>query len=74
MKKLTLSAVLLAFCFATGFTCSKNAPVQTVETQTTTTTNEPVDQSQMAAPAQPAATEAAPVNQAPTEPVTNENK
>lgn len=47
MKKITLTAVLFALCFATGFTCSKNAPQQTaqpVETtpaaQTTTTTQE----------------------------------
>ena len=51
MKKITLTAVLFALCFATGFTCSKNAPQQTaqpVETApaaqmaapTTTTTQE----------------------------------
>ena len=28
MKKITVPLVLLALCFATGFTCSKNAPQQ----------------------------------------------
>lgn len=28
MKKMSVSLVLLALCFATGFTCSKNAPQQ----------------------------------------------
>ncbi len=55
MKKITLTAVLFALCFATGFTCSKNAPQQSaqpVETTptTTTTTSSTTTQENMAAP------------------------
>lgn len=67
MKKLTLAAITLALCFATGFTCSKNAP-QTTETTPNATSTETVDQSQMAAPpasAAPAGSEAAPATATP---------
>ena len=50
MNKLVIVS-LLAMCFATGFTCSKNAPEQTAQPA--------ADQTQMAAPAEataPAAT------------------
>ena len=61
MKKITLTAVLFALCFATGFTCSKNAPQQTAQpvestTTTTTTTTPPAatPQETMAVPPAPA--------------------
>lgn len=67
MKKIALIACLFALSFATGFTCSKNAPEQTSSTTstTTTTTESPAAQAQMevsgdatvAQPATPTATE-----------------
>ena len=39
MKKITLTAVLFALCFATGFTCSKNAPQQAAQPVETTPAN-----------------------------------
>jgi hypothetical protein len=60
MKKIMITGALLALCFATGFTCSKNAPQATTEaTQPATTeSTTATDQSQMAAP--PAGSETAP--------------
>ncbi|HEY8270071.1 MAG TPA: acylneuraminate cytidylyltransferase [Pseudobdellovibrionaceae bacterium] len=58
--KLVVVAALLALSFTTGFTCSKNTPVETAPAPT------PAAQEQMAAPAegQPAAT-ATPAGEAP---------
>ncbi|OFZ29660.1 MAG: hypothetical protein A2622_10570 [Bdellovibrionales bacterium RIFCSPHIGHO2_01_FULL_40_29] len=62
MKKITVTAVLLSLCFATGFTCSKNAPQQEAAP------------TEAAAPAEMAApTEGAPVA-APTEAPATETK
>ena len=44
MTKLVIASVI-AMCFATGFTCSKNAPEQTAQPAA------PAEQAQMAAPA-----------------------
>jgi len=72
MKKMMITGALLALCFATGFTCSKNAPQATQPATTDQTA--PADQSQMAAP--PAGSEATPAPtgteaQAPTTPAPN---
>jgi hypothetical protein len=68
MKKIVLIAGLFALSFATGFTCSKNAPEQTAAPAPT---EAPAAQAQMAAPAeQPAAASgdaAAAAPSAPTE-------
>ena len=53
MNKLVIVS-LLAMCFATGFTCSKNAPEQTAQPA--------ADQTQMAAPAEGTAAPAAPAD------------
>jgi hypothetical protein len=57
--KLTLAATLLALCFATGFTCSKNTP----EAQDAA----PATQEQMAVPTEgtPPPAEGAPAEAAP---------
>ena len=56
MKKITLIVSLLVLCFATGFTCSKNAPQQAAAP-----TEPAMDaQAQMVAPADAAVTPAAP--------------
>lgn len=70
MKKLVMVS-LLALSFATGFTCSKNAPEQAAPADAAA-----VDQSAAAAPAEGAApTEAAPVEgAAPTEAAPAETK
>lgn len=65
MKKLTLAAITLALCFATGFTCSKNAPQTATETTPNATSTTAVDQSQMATPP----TEAAPTTAVPADAV-----
>jgi hypothetical protein len=76
MKNIVVITALLALSFATGFTCSKNAPEQTAQPEASapaTSPTAPADQAQMAAsgsgdattaPTQPG-TEAAPT--APTE-------
>ena len=48
MKKITSATLLLVLCFATGFTCSKNAPQQAATPAATTAPSEA--QNQMAAP------------------------
>ncbi|MBC7465457.1 MAG: acylneuraminate cytidylyltransferase [Bdellovibrio sp.] len=63
MKKLTLVAITLALCFATGFTCSKNAPQTATETTPNATSTETVDQSNMEAP--PAGTQTVPATATP---------
>ena len=54
MKKITLPLVLLALCFATGFTCSKNAPQQAAALTETAPA-----ESMAAAPVAPPSTETA---------------
>ncbi len=61
MNKL-LVVSLLALSFATGFTCSKNAPTEAAPAQTEMAAPAPTDAS-----AAPAPTEAAPAEAAPTE-------
>lgn len=64
MKKITLATILLALCFATGFTCSKNAPQQVASPPEAMP---PADmQNQMAAPPESATVPAAPQETAPT--------
>ena len=53
MKKMSVSLVLLALCFATGFTCSKNAPQQAAAP---TETAPPMDTPAAPVDATPAAT------------------
>lgn len=48
--KIVLTMALIALSFATGFTCSKNAPEQTQQQAV------PADQGQMAAPVEGSAT------------------
>ena len=59
MKNSVLIAALFALSFATGFTCSKNAPEQTAtttsETTTSSATSATASQAQMAASADNAA-------------------
>ncbi len=55
MKKIVLVTALFALSFATGFTCSKNAPEQTSTTSHEATTTTTDSQAQMAAPANQAA-------------------
>ncbi|MFZ3229153.1 MAG: acylneuraminate cytidylyltransferase [Pseudobdellovibrio sp.] len=38
MKIITISTILFAFCFATGFTCSKNSPPAESTSATPSTT------------------------------------
>ena len=65
MNKLVIVSVL-AMCFATGFTCSKNAPEQTAQPA--------ADQTQMAAPADGAAAAPAPADaMAPSAPAATSN-
>ena len=68
MKKITIAA-LFALSFATGFTCSKNAPEQAATTTTTETTTT-ATQEQMAAPASVDATMAQPTTETTTQPAT----
>ena len=53
MKKITVPLVLLALCFATGFTCSKNAPQQAAAP------TETAPAESMAAPTAPPSSESA---------------
>ena len=64
MNKLVIVS-LLAMCFATGFTCSKNAPEQTAQPA--------ADQTQMAAPADGAAAPAPADAATPSAPATTSN-
>ncbi len=57
MKKITLPLILIAFCFATGFTCSKNAPQTAATTEAApieTATAQPAATAPSDAPAVPA--------------------
>ena len=66
MKKITLATLLLALCFATGFTCSKNAPQQVATPPEATV---PTDaQNQMAAPPESATAPVMDSTQAPAQP------
>lgn len=73
MKNIVVITALFALSFATGFTCSKNAPEQAAQTTESAPTAAPADQSAMAAsgdvasaqPAAPTSGDAAPA--APTE-------
>lgn len=68
MKKITLATVLLALCFATGFTCSRNAPQQVATPPETTA---PADtQSQMAAPPETATAPVPAPTETPAQPAT----
>jgi hypothetical protein len=64
MTKLVIVSVL-ALCFATGFTCSKNAPEQTAQPA--------ADQTQMAAPADGSAAPAPADATAPSVPAATSN-
>jgi hypothetical protein len=64
MKKIVTIAALFALSFATGFTCSKNAPEQAQQAPAAE-----APQEQMAAPAESASTDS--TSEAPTQPATS---
>lgn len=49
MKNIVVIAALFALSFATGFTCSKNAPEQAAQTTESAPAAAPADQATMAA-------------------------
>jgi hypothetical protein len=59
MKNIVVITALFALSFATGFTCSKNAPEQAAQTTTESVPAAPADQAAMAASGDATATAAA---------------